>query len=173
MKGLPGESGRGEKHTKPQPHSRDDDNNTSAMLPARSLRILVVENHPDTRQGLDLFLKMLGHQVRFAENMQAALLLAADSGEEFDLLLSDIFLPDGNGWELLRQLDQNGHRPPHAFAMSGVGSNADVAKSEAAGFEKHLIKPFRPDELETALQAAAAGKEKRTALPDSASPARR
>ena len=117
-----------------------------------SLHILVVENHPDTRQGLDVFLKMLGHRARFAEDVETAL-AAATNGEKFDLLLSDISLPDGNGWDLLRRLDESGHRPPHAVAMSGFGSGADTEKSRAAGFETHLVKPFPPEELEHALQA--------------------
>jgi CheY-like chemotaxis protein len=127
---------------------------TARAAPARlgSLHILVVENHPDTRQGLDVFLKMLGHSARFAEDVETAL-AAATGGEKFDLLLSDISLPDGNGWDLLRRLDEENHRPPHAVAMSGFGSGADTEKSRAAGFETHLVKPFPPEELESALQA--------------------
>ena len=115
-----------------------------------SLHILVVENHPDMRLGLEVFLKLLGHRVRFAHDAAAALALASE--ETFDLLLSDISLPDGDGWQLLRQLEAAGHRPARAVAMSGLGSATDLAKSRAAGFVAHLIKPFQPEELEAALR---------------------
>lgn len=129
--------------------------------PARrpgSLHILVVENHPDTRLGLEVFLRTLGHRARFAEDVRTALEAASTAGN-FDLLLSDISLPDGDGWDLLRQLESSGRRPPHAVAMSGFGSGADLEKSRAAGFAAHLIKPFPPEELEDALRAVSQQQE--------------
>ena len=120
---------------------------------ARALHVLVVENHSDTRQGVKAFLEALGYRASFAEDKSAALALA--ERETFDLLLSDISLPDGNGWELLQTLDAQGRRPSHAIAMSGLGDLADRARSHDAGFELHLVKPFRPEELEQALRRAA------------------
>jgi CheY-like chemotaxis protein len=125
-----------------------------ARSPTRSLRILVVENHPDMRRGLEVFLNMLGHRARFAVDMRTAL-EAVESEEKFDVLLSDIGLPDGNGWELLRRLEQMGRRPPHAIAMSGYGNTTDMEKSREAGFRRHLIKPGPPAELEAALREVA------------------
>ena len=66
--------------------------------------------------------------------VQAALDLAANSGTRFDLLLSDLRLPDGNGWDLLRRLEEAGCRPQRAIAISGWSSEIDVAKSKSAGF---------------------------------------
>jgi two-component system, NtrC family, response regulator PilR len=66
--------------------------------------------------------------------VQAALDLAATSGTRFDLLLSDLRLPDGNGWDLLRRLEEAGCRPQRAIAISGWSSEIDVAKSKSAGF---------------------------------------
>ena len=109
----------------------------------------MVENHPDTRQGIKAFLKALGHRAAFAEDKAGALALAGRT--RFDLLLSDISLPDGNGWELLPALDAQGRRPTHAIAMSGLGDPADQTRSRDAGFELHLVKPFRPEDLENAL----------------------
>lgn len=120
---------------------------------ARALRVLVVENHSDTRQGVKAFLKTLGYRASFAEDKAGALAIAKQ--ETFDLLLSDISLPDGNGWELLQALDAQGQRPAHAIAMSGLGDLADQTRSRDAGFELHLVKPFRPEELEQALRRAA------------------
>lgn len=127
-------------------------------IPPGGLRILVVENHPDMRVGLEVFLKVFGHRVRFAADMAAALRAAGE--ETFDLLLSDISLPDGDGWELLRRLDAAGRRPPRAVAMSGFGSAADLARSREAGFQTHLVKPFQPEELEVALGPVPAAKVK-------------
>ncbi len=120
---------------------------------AHALRILVVENHSDTRQGINAFLKALGHQAAFAEDKAGAVSRARRA--TFDLLLSDISLPDGTGWELLQTLDAQGRRPAHAIAMSGLGDPADQTRSLEAGFELHLVKPFRPQDLETALRRVA------------------
>ncbi|MBV9658642.1 MAG: response regulator [Verrucomicrobia bacterium] len=113
----------------------------------------MVENHPSTRRGLEVFMELLGHDARYAEDVSTALEQACD-GEHFDVLLSDISLPDGDGWDLLRELHQRGCCPPYAVAMSGFGSNVDLEKSRAAGFRQHLVKPFPPEDLEHALQAA-------------------
>ena len=93
-----------------------------------------------------------GYHARFAANARGALATAA--GERFDVLLSDLRLPDGDGWELLRRLKEAGHCPPRAIAMSAWGSEAAQAKSRAAGFEAHLVKPFTAQELQAALQEA-------------------
>jgi len=121
------------------------------------LRILVVEDHADTRQGMALFLGVLGHQARFAQGLQEALGLAAVEEEPFDLLLCDLQLPDGDGWELLRCLREANRAPAWAIALSGWGSDADVARSQAAGFRAHLAKPPTPQALKAALREAAEG----------------
>jgi CheY-like chemotaxis protein len=116
-----------------------------------SLRVLVVEDHPDTLRALEMFLKALGHRPELAQNMQEALRLGCGENEKFDLLLSDLRLPDGNGWELLLQLRERGCAPERAIALSGWSSKEDFMRSKAAGFEVHLIKPFTPGILEAAL----------------------
>jgi CheY-like chemotaxis protein len=116
--------------------------------------ILVVEDHPDSRRSLELFLQILGYQAQFAWGMQNALAIAAAHGKAFDLLFSDLRLPDGDGWELLRRLEQRGWRPRRAIALSGWGSDEDVAKSQAAGFHAHLVKPFAPATMAAALREA-------------------
>ncbi len=126
-----------------------------APLPIRRLRILVVETHPDMRRGLEVFLQSFGHRLQFAGDLQGAVAVAG-MNETFDLLLSDIYLPDGDGWALPGLLAQAGHRPPHAIAMSGFGSVRDAERSRAAGFCAHLVKPGPPGELEAAVNAVAA-----------------
>jgi CheY-like chemotaxis protein len=115
------------------------------------LRVLVVEDHPDTLRALEMFIKALGHHPTLAQNMQEALLVDSAKNEEFDLLLSDLRLPDGDGWELLLQLRKRGHRPKRAIAMSGWSGEDDFTRSKGAGFEAHLIKPFTPAVLQSAL----------------------
>jgi CheY-like chemotaxis protein len=109
-----------------------------------------------------MFLDLSGHITETAGTMKAALDAAADSA--FDLVITDIGLPDGDGWELMRQLRERG--PVRAVAMSGYGWKEDLEKSRAAGFEAHLLKPLKIAELENVLrkmeQSAGAGAPKRS-----------
>ena len=118
------------------------------MKRKNSLHILVVENHQDTLDAMKMFLELHAHKVETAGTMQAALDVATQS--DFDLVITDIGLPDGDGWELMRQLRERG--PVRAVAMSGYGWKEDLAKSRAAGFEAHLLKPLKITELENVLR---------------------
>ncbi|MDX2082065.1 MAG: response regulator [Terrimicrobiaceae bacterium] len=117
---------------------------------SRSLRILVVENHGDTLLYMRRYLEQLGHVVRTATSLADA---GTALGKELpDVLISDIGLPDGEGWELPRSLPA--HAGVFAIAMSGYGSEADVRRSREAGFHRHLVKPFDPDDLDALLAEA-------------------
>jgi DNA-binding response OmpR family regulator len=112
------------------------------------LRILIIENHEVTSEFISLFLRRAGHEVIVVSTAQAA--LGRDDLASFDVILSDIGLPDVNGWDLMKKL-----RPTtsaFAIAMSGFGGEADVQRSLAAGYQHHLIKPFVPAALEDALR---------------------
>jgi two-component system CheB/CheR fusion protein len=122
-------------------------NNATLM---RSMRILVVENHADTLRWLTLYLEVLGHTVTTAQTLTEA--KAALSGSDCDVLISDIGLPDGTGWELLEQAQLS--RPIFAIAMSGFGMNADNTRSRKAGYHHHLLKPFKVAELDKMLKEA-------------------
>jgi len=116
----------------------------------KPLSILVVENHADTSKYLCMYLQMMGHAVRAAFNLREALKeLAAGP---CDVLISDIGLPDGTGWQLLREA----HLPAtvYAIAMSGFGMGLDASRSKDAGFRHHLLKPFTPDQLDDYLAEA-------------------
>ena len=112
------------------------------------LKFFVVENHQDTLDAIKLFLEAQGHSVEVAPDMKSALKLAPKA--KFDVLISDIGLPDGDGWELMRKLRE---QIPNlkGIAMSGYGMKADLEKSKQAGFAGHIIKPFGPVELNAAL----------------------
>jgi CheY-like chemotaxis protein len=113
------------------------------------LKFFVVENHQDTLDAIKMFLEAQGHTVEVAPDMKSALKLAPKA--KFDVMISDIGLPDGDGWELMKQLraEISGLK---AIAMSGYGMRADLAKSEAAGYAAHIVKPFGPMELDAALK---------------------
>jgi CheY-like chemotaxis protein len=83
--------------------------------------------------------------------MNSALSLA--SAVEFDLLLSDLALPDGNGWDLMKQL--SAERYVRAIAFSAHNSPADLQRSAEAGFIEHLPKPLSPEKLCAAIERAA------------------
>lgn len=113
------------------------------------LKFFVVENHQDTLDAIKMFLETQGHSVETALDMKSALKLAPKT--KFDVLISDIGLPDGDGWELMRKL-RNQIPNLKGIAMSGYGMRADLEKSKQAGFEGHIIKPFGPVELNAALK---------------------
>jgi len=114
---------------------------------ARPLRVFVVENHEDTRFLLALLLEQLGHTVFSATTLAEA--VAAVPAAQCDVLISDIGLPDGNGWELMARL--GARRPPYAIAMSGFGQSSDRLRSIDAGYRHHLLKPVEPNRLEALL----------------------
>jgi two-component system response regulator PilR (NtrC family) len=122
---------------------------------SRTLHILLVEDHDDTRRAMELFLEALGHRPQAASGVNRALDLAASSDSGFDLLLSDVRLPDGNGWDLLRRLERAGCRPEQAIAISAWAGEDNIAESKRAGFLTHLTKPIAPQVLKAALAQAA------------------
>jgi len=121
--------------------------------PPAGLRILLVDDHPDTCAALERLLKLRGHSVVAAHNMRGAL-ERAGSADSFDLLISDVGLPDGNGMDLLRVLRTK--NPIRGIAISGFGMDADIAKSMEAGFGEHLVKPVKLEKLEAAIARAMA-----------------
>ena len=121
-----------------------------ASTPARreDLRLLLVEDHDDTRKVLARLLNRRGYKVEAARNAQEARSLSSE--RTFDLIISDIALPDASGCDLLKELGTK-HKL-RGIAMSGFGSDADVAQSRAAGFLEHLIKPIDATALDAAIQ---------------------
>jgi CheY-like chemotaxis protein len=118
------------------------------MNDSPSLRIFVVENHPDTLKWMKLYLEQRGHTVFTARTFSEAVELFPAS--ECKVLISDIGLPDGDGWELMEKL--NPPKDVFAIAMSGFGMNSDGDRSRAAGFRHHLLKPFKASELNAVLK---------------------
>ena len=123
----------------------------TSQTDSHSLRLLVVEDHEPTMAVLARLLRRRGHEVLTASTVKGALSLAAT--HTFDLVISDIGLPDGNGIDLMRQLTKDyGLR---GIALSGYGMPADHAKTQQAGFLAHLVKPINFDQLHSVLQGIA------------------
>ena len=119
-----------------------------AVVSEHALKILVAEDHADTRTMLQMFLSLLGHRCDLACDADGALTRAAASA--FDVLLTDVHMPRMDGWELVQELRARGHLPAHVISMS-AGLVEEPAQSQAAGCHAHLVKPFRVNELEAAL----------------------
>ena len=127
--------------TKVQPNTED-----------RNLRILLVEDNADTLLILSRLLEKAGYYVTTATDVSSALAAAKVARAEqrkFDLVVSDLGLPDGNGRDLMRQLHELDGLV--GIAISGYGMEDDIEKSVAAGFSEHLTKPIQLGELQQAI----------------------
>lgn len=112
-------------------------------------RVLLVEDNADTARLLGRLLTSHGHQVRTAGSVREALQLVRD--ESFDVLVSDLGLPDGSGLDVIKAARELGRTWP-AIAISGYGMSDDLQRSRQAGFVEHLVKPLDIDRLEAVLQ---------------------
>ena len=115
------------------------------------MHILVVEDHPDTRTILSKLLIRCGYDVAAAENVHDALQLLDHL--RFDVLLSDIGLPDGDGLELVREAKR---RQPlrQTVALTALGTDEDRARGHRAGFDHYFTKPVDFRRLRSVLQEA-------------------
>jgi CheY-like chemotaxis protein len=121
----------------------------SPKVPDRQdLRILLVEDHEDTNRSLTNLLRRPGYQVHSALNFQSALDLSTE--EEFDVLVSDLALPDSTGIDLIQRLQSN--RPVLGIALTGFGMEDDIRKAREAGFRHHLVKPIDLNKLDLLIQ---------------------
>jgi len=113
------------------------------------LRIFLVEDHADTREALAGLLEIYGHQVRSAGSVAAALAALGDA--PFDLVISDIGLPDGSGLDLMREIVARSPGGARGICLTGFGMEEDIRKSREAGFLAHLTKPVNLQELQAVL----------------------
>lgn len=112
----------------------------SASARAPRLRLLVVDDHHDTAVTLGRLLVRRGYDVSSAGSVAGA--LDAAKSHSFDVLVTDIGLPDGTGVELFQALRAlPGNEDLRGFALSGFGMDEDIARSKAAGFSHHITKP--------------------------------
>jgi CheY-like chemotaxis protein len=127
--------------------------NTAGRIasPTLNLRILLVEDHADSRRVLGKLLESFGCVVKTAGTVAEA--LAASEHESFDVLVSDIGLPDGSGMDIMRQMRTK--QRIKGIALSGFGQAEDFRRSEEAGFEVHLTKPVSFRALQDVIEKVA------------------
>ena len=116
----------------------------------QALKILLVDDHHDTCAALEKLLARRGHLVAVTHDVRSAMEAAVRN--KFDLLISDIALPDGTGLDLMMQLRAISNLP--GIAISGFGHNGDIERSLQAGFSEHLTKPIKLDKLQAAIERA-------------------
>jgi PAS domain S-box-containing protein len=113
------------------------------------VHILLVDDHVDTSRVLRLMLERVGYRITTANSCKSALELINTS--HFDLMVSDIGLPDGSGLDLMRTIIANG-TGLRGIALSGFGMEEDVERSLEAGFSEHLTKPVSFHVLHEAMK---------------------
>jgi PAS domain S-box-containing protein len=140
--------------TVPPPPSGDVEAAARQAEGPRSFRLLLVEDHEPTLQVMAALLEASGHDVKVARGVASARAVA--ERHPFDLVVSDLGLPDGSGLDLMPELRERfGLR---GIAVSGYGMEEDLRRSREAGFEEHLIKPVDPDKLKASIARVAGGR---------------
>jgi signal transduction histidine kinase/CheY-like chemotaxis protein len=115
---------------------------------ARHRRVLLVDDHHDTCIGMKRMLERRGYEITIAHSADQA--AEKVRTQDFDLLISDIGLPDRSGYDLMREVRLNKNLP--GIALSGFGTEQDVSQARAAGFSEHLTKPINFERLERTIQ---------------------
>ena len=123
--------------------------NEEKAKPDRKGHLLVVDDHHDTCVGMKLLLERRGYRITLAHTADQAIEKA--QVEKFDLLISDIGLPDRSGYELMKEL--RAKSALRGIALSGFGMENDVNKARAAGFSTHLTKPINFERLDEAIRS--------------------
>ena len=129
-----------------------DERTRASYNSGKSLRILVVEDHSETLQALSRLLSHFGHEISVADRGQNAMNMI--DSKEFDVVLCDIALPDGSGYDVIAEAKRK--RPVKAVALSGFAATEDIERGREAGFDFHLAKPVDFHELRAVLGRIAA-----------------
>ncbi len=120
----------------------------AAQPPARRAQILLVEDHGDTGRIMSRLLRNAGYVVDHAENSGSALRLFQD--KIYDLVVSDLGLPDESGLELMKKIRAIRPETP-GICLSGYGMEEDLKACQEAGFAEHLTKPVDMQRLRAAI----------------------
>jgi PAS domain S-box-containing protein len=139
-------------HEEQAPEIRDEPADEHAM-PAGKLNVLLVEDNEYTSSAMAQLLEVLGHRVTVAQSVACALDVVR--GNTFDLLVSDIGLPDGSGLDIAREWTRAQPGRP-SIAITGYGMEEDIERCRDAGFRDHLTKPVNFDRLEALIRECAA-----------------
>lgn len=126
----------------------------------RPLRILVVDDNPDSADMLALSLNLMGHEARALHDPMQAVSVALEFRPQLAFL--DLGMPVLSGYALATQLrsqDWPGNRRLRLIALTGWGEAEDRRRSEAAGFDDHLVKPVDLNLIEAVCRKVAASLE--------------
>lgn len=115
------------------------------------MRVLIVDDHEDTAELFSMALRERGHAVTTVSTVADA--IDAYDGGCCEVVVCDLRLPDGDGWQLMQTLSKR-HKMA-GIALSGLGYAADIERSRAAGFSAHLTKPVDLDTFVTAVESLA------------------
>jgi len=138
-------------HTVAEPISCDLFETTAPMSDDSShLSILFVEDHADTARVIAKVLETMGHEVQTASSIEDAVKIVIE--RRFDLIISDVGLPDGSGVGLIHGIRPFCDAP--AIALTAYSGEEDIARCLRAGFDLHLAKPASPTELREAIETA-------------------
>jgi CheY-like chemotaxis protein len=124
----------------------------------KHVQVLLVEDHEDTARVLGRILRNAGFDVSHAGTIAEARNLAA--ARRFDLVISDLGLPDGSGLDLMKALREA--QGMKGIALSGFGTDDDVSASAAAGFAAHLTKPVDWDRLRIEIEKLTTARDSAT-----------
>ena len=119
-----------------------------APMAARPMHVLLVEDHEPTLRVMERLLRQIGHRVTGVTSVASATAAAAEDG--FDLIISDLGLPDGSGLDVMRRLREK--YTGRAIALTGYGMESDIEASRDAGFAEHLTKPVDLAALDAAIR---------------------
>jgi CheY-like chemotaxis protein len=131
------------------PTTASQTSTASGASDSTRLRLLLVEDHSETAAVLARLLQRHGHEVAVAGTVASALQLVASA--PFDLILSDIGLPDGTGHDLMNLVRQQKYQTP-GVALTGYGMEDDLSRSRDVGFAAHVVKPVDMAQLQSVIQ---------------------
>jgi CheY-like chemotaxis protein/anti-sigma regulatory factor (Ser/Thr protein kinase) len=129
-----------------------------------SLTVLLIEDHVDTAEVMAQLISGMSHHVTVVGRVDDA--LAATQSATYDLIVSDVGLPDGTGLDFIKAFREHSDVP--AVALTGFGTDEDVRRCLAAGFTSHLTKPVNFAQLEQLIEGAANIKAEKAEGADSA-----
>jgi CheY-like chemotaxis protein len=127
--------------------------NISNLADLTGINILVVDDEADTREFVAVVLRQRGATVKTADSAAAALSVLQQF--DLDVLLSDIGMPEQDGYSLVQQVNASAAQPGRvkAIALTAYAGDFNQKKALQAGFVQHITKPIQPEQLVRVIAA--------------------
>ena len=122
-----------------------------------AVKLLVVEDDPDTREMLTVYFSREGYSISQAQSGKEALALL-EQEQDFDLVLLDLFIPDIGGMEVLREINQKAN-PPSVILLTGLADKEIAHDAQRLGAFDYILKPYNLDQVESSVVACLAHRE--------------